>query len=120
MLSGPLFVGNGVMLEYSEWLPNSMFLASLVVSEETVGVEDSEGVLLVGAHAARDVSPRESDVIAPVMRRRRLECWPCEQRPVVRRISFLCDLRDPRRDDRSGSRTWVARWVEDDDVGAWG
>ena len=36
MLSGPLFVGNGVMLEYSEWLPNSMFLASLVVSEETV------------------------------------------------------------------------------------
>ena len=45
MLSGPLFVGNGVMPEYSEWSPNSMFLASLVVSEETVGVEDSEGVL---------------------------------------------------------------------------
>ena len=57
-----------------------MFLASLVVSEETVGVGDSEGVLVVDAHAARDVSPRESDVIVPVMRRRWLECWLREQR----------------------------------------
>ena len=80
MPSGPLLVGNGVMSECSEWSPNSMFLASLVVSEETVGVGDSEGVLVVGAHAARDVSPRESYVIVPVMRRRWLECWLREQR----------------------------------------
>ena len=109
MLSGPLFVGNGVMPECSEWSPNSMFLASLVVSEETVGVEDSEGVLLVGAHAARDVSPRESDVIAPMMRRRRLECWPCEQRLSLADLISLWPPRS-RRDDRNGSRMWVARW----------
>jgi len=70
MLSGPLLVGSGATPEWLKYSPSSTFLASPVLSEEAEGVDAVEGLLVMGKHAASDVTPRESDISAPVMRRR--------------------------------------------------